>query len=109
MMKKRILSIVITLLISLGVQAQIDPQVIEVLNKSQEKMISPYGREIEMTIDVTLMVKLNGMKIRALEKDNITSCLATCEVLKVHFILGKMFGCSNKIDYLCKRLRKKSQ
>lgn len=69
----RILSIFFTLLISLGVQAQIDPQVVEVLKKSQEKIISPYGTEIEMTIDVTLMVKLTGMKIRALEKDNITS------------------------------------
>ena len=58
---------------SLGVEAQIDPPVIEVLNKSQEKMTSPYGTEIETTIDVTLMVKLTGMKIRALEKDNITS------------------------------------
>ena len=52
------------------IHAQIDPQVIEVLKKSQEKMSNPHGTEIEMTIDVTLMVKLTGMKIKCSEKNN---------------------------------------
>ena len=52
------------------IHAQIDPQVIEVLKKSQEKMSNPHGTEIEMTVDVTLMVKLTGMTIRCSEKNN---------------------------------------
>ena len=52
------------------IHAQIDPQVIEVLKKSQEKMSNSHGTEIEMTIDVTLMVKLTGMKIKCSEKNN---------------------------------------
>jgi hypothetical protein len=52
------------------IHAQIDPQVIEVLKKSQDKMSSPHGTEIEMTIDVTLMVKLTGMTIKCSEKNN---------------------------------------
>ena len=52
------------------IHAQIDPQVIEVLKKSQEKMSNSHGTEIEMTIDVTLMVKLTGMKIKSSEKNN---------------------------------------
>ena len=53
-----------------NIQAQIDPQVIEVLKKSQEKMSNPHGTEIEMTIEVTLMVKLTGMTITCSEKNN---------------------------------------
>ena len=69
-MKKILLTVAVAIMTTMSVNAQIDPQVIEVLKKSQEKMSSPHGTEIEMTIDVTLMVKLTGMTIRSLEKNN---------------------------------------
>ena len=62
--------VVAAMMVAVNVNAQIDRQVIEVLKKSQEKMSSPLGTEIEMTVDVTLMVKLSAMKIKALEKNN---------------------------------------
>ena len=61
---------VVSMMTTLIVHAQIEPQVIEVLKKSQEKMSSPDGTEMEMTVDVTLMVKLTGMKIKCSEKGN---------------------------------------
>ena len=68
---KRILMIAVAaMMAAVMIHAQIDPQVIEVLKKSQEKMSNPHGTEIEMTIDVTLMVKLTGMKIKCSEKNN---------------------------------------
>ena len=57
--------VVVAMIATVIIHAQIDPQVIEVLKKSQEKMSSPHGTEIEMTIDITLMVKLT-----ASEKNN---------------------------------------
>ena len=67
----RIFMLVVTaMMATVMIHAQIDPQVIEVLKKSQEKMSNPHGTEIEMTIDVTLMVKLTGMKIKCSEKNN---------------------------------------
>ena len=74
--------VVAAMMVSVNVNAQIDSQVIEVLKKSQEKMSSPLGTEIEMTVDVTLMVKLSAMKMKALEKNN-----------KLRVIMeSKMFG-----------------
>ena len=68
---KRIFMLVVTaMMATVMIHAQIDPQVIEVLKKSQEKMSNSHGTEIEMTIDVTLMVKLTGMKIKCSEKNN---------------------------------------
>ena len=68
---KRILMIAVAaMMAAVMIHAQIDPQVIEVLKKSQEKMSNPHGTEIELTIDVTLMVKLTGMKIKCSEKNN---------------------------------------
>lgn len=64
-----------------NIQAQIDPQVIEVLKKSQEKMSNPHGTEIEMTIEVTLMVKLTGMKIKCSEKNNKMRMFVESKVL----------------------------
>ena len=69
-MKKILLMAVVAMMTAANMCAQIDPQVIEVLKKSQEKMNNPHGTEVEMTIDVTLMVKLTGMKIKASEKNN---------------------------------------
>ena len=63
------------------IHAQIDPQVIEVLKKSQEKMSNPHGTEIEMTIEVTLMVKLTGMKIKCSEKNNKMRMFVESKVL----------------------------
>ena len=62
--------VVAAMMATVMIHAQIDPPVIEVLKKSQEKMSSPHGTEIEMTVDVTLMVKLTGMKIKSSEKNN---------------------------------------
>ena len=74
--------VVAAMMVAVNVNAQIDSQVIEVLKKSQEKMSSPLGTEIEMTVDVTLMVKLSAMKMKALEKNN-----------KLRVIMeSKMFG-----------------
>ena len=69
-MKIFFVMVVAAMMAAVNVNAQIDPQVIEVLKKSQEKMSSPLGTEIEMTIDVTLMVKLTGMTIKCSEKNN---------------------------------------
>ena len=96
----RILSIFFTLLISLGVQAQIDPQVVEVLKKSQEKIISPYGTEIEMTIDVTMMVKLTGIKIRALEKDNKLRMFMESKVMGVELMAETGFDGQQEWRYI---------
>ena len=62
--------VVVAMIATVIIHAQIDPQVIEVLKKSQEKMSSPHGTEIEMTVEVTLMVKLTGMTIKCSEKNN---------------------------------------
>ena len=69
-MKRLFVMVVVTMMATVIIHAQIDPQVIEVLKKSQEKMSNPLGTEIEMTIDVTLMVKLTGMTIKCSEKNN---------------------------------------
>ena len=61
---------VVAMMATVIVHAQIDPKVIEVLKKSQEKMSNPHGTEIEMTVEVTLLVKLTGMKIKCAEKNN---------------------------------------
>ena len=50
--------VVAAMMATMIVHAQIDPKVIEVLKKSQEKMSNPHGTEIEMTVEVTLLVKL---------------------------------------------------
>ena len=81
-MKRILVMVVAAMMVAVNVNAQIDRQVIEVLKKSQEKMSSPLGTEIEMTVDVTLMVKLSAMKMKALEKNN---------KLKV-IMESKMFG-----------------
>ena len=62
-MKRKFMLVVTAMMATVMIHAQIDPQVIEVLKKSQEKMSNPHGTEIEMTIDVTLMVKLTGISI----------------------------------------------
>lgn len=80
-MKKILLTVAVAIMTAMSVNAQIDPQVIEVLKKSQEKMSSPHGTEIEMTIDVTLMVKLTGMTIRSLEKNNKIRLFAESKVM----------------------------
>ena len=81
-MKRILVMVVAAMMVAVNVNAQIDSQVIEVLKKSQEKMSSPLGTEIEMTVDVTLMVKLSAMKMKALEKNN-----------KLRVIMeSKMFG-----------------
>ena len=69
-MKRILMMEVAAMMATVMIHAQIDPQVIEVLKKSQEKMSNPHGTEIEMTIDVTLMVKLTGIKITSSEKGN---------------------------------------
>ena len=69
-MKRILMMAVAAMMATVMIHAQIDPQVIEVLKKSQDKMSSPHGTEIEMTIDVTLMVKLTGMTIKCSEKNN---------------------------------------
>lgn len=69
-MKRILMMAVAAMMATVMIHAQIDPQVIEVLKKSQEKMSNPHGTEIEMTVDVTLMVKLTGMTIRCSEKNN---------------------------------------
>ena len=61
---------VVAMMAATNVNAQIPSQVIEVLKKSQEKMSSPLGTEIEMTIEVSLMVKLSAMKFKSYEKNN---------------------------------------
>ena len=66
-MKRILMMAVAAMMATVMIHAQIDPQVIEVLKKSQEKMSNPHGTEIEMTVDVTLMVKLTGMTIRCSE------------------------------------------
>ena len=69
-MKRFLMMAVAAMMATVIIHAQIDPKVIEVLKKSQEKMSNPHGTEIEMTVEVTLMVKLTGMKIRCAEKNN---------------------------------------
>ena len=69
-MKKIFMLVVAAMMATVMIHAQIDPQVIEVLKKSQEKMSNPHGTEIEMTVEVTLLVKLTGMKIKCAEKNN---------------------------------------
>ena len=63
------------------VDAQIDPQVIEVLKKSQEKMSHPQGTETVMTVEVTLMVKLTGMTIRCSAKGDKLRLFVDSKVL----------------------------
>ena len=82
-MKRILLLVVVALMAAVNVNAQIDPQVIEVLKKSQEKMSSPHGTEIEMTIDITLMVKITGMTIKSSEKNNkLRLILAACHPIQ---------------------------
>ena len=73
--------VVVAMIATVIIHAQIDPQVIEVLKKSQEKMSSPHGTEIEMTIDITLMVKLTGMTIKCSEKNNKLRMLVESKVM----------------------------
>ena len=68
---KRILMIVVAaMMAAVSIQAQIDPKVIEVLNKSQEKTNDPHGTEIDMTVEATMVVKLTAVNIKTLEKNN---------------------------------------
>ena len=69
-MKKILLTVAVTIMAAVSMNAQIEPKVIEVLNKSQEKTNNPQGTEIDMTVEVTMVVKLTGMKIKTLEKND---------------------------------------
>ena len=68
-MKKILLTVAVAIMAAVSINAQIEPKVIEVLNKSQEKTNNPQGTEIDMTVEVTMVVKLTGMKIKTLEKN----------------------------------------
>ena len=63
-MKKILLIVAVAMMAAVSIQAQIEPKVIEVLKKSQEKINNPQGTEIEMTVEATMVVKLTGMKVR---------------------------------------------
>ena len=99
-LKRILLIVVIAMIAAVNSNAQIDPQVREVLKKSQEKMSSPYGTEIEMTIDVTLMVKLTGMKIRALEKNNKTRLFLESKVMGQELVVESGFDGKQEWQYV---------
>ena len=84
---------------AVNINAQIESKVIEVLKKSQEKINNPQGTEIEMTIDVTLMVKLTGMKIRCAEKNNMIRMFMESKVMGQEMTVETGFDGQQEWEY----------
>ena len=87
-------------MMTVAINAQIDPQVIEVLKKSQEKMSSPHGTEMEMTVEVTLMVKLTGMKIKCSEKNNKMRMFVESKVMGQELLVESGFDGQQEWRYI---------
>ena len=98
-MKKILLIVAVAMMAAVSIQAQIEPKVIEVLKKSQEKINNPQGTEIEMTIDVTLMVKLTGMKIRCAEKNNMIRMFMESKVMGQEMTVETGFDGQQEWEY----------
>ena len=81
------------------IQAQIEPKVIEVLKKSQEKISNPRGTEIDMTVEVTMVVKLTGMKIKTLEKNNKMRMFVESKLLGKELVAESGFDGQQEWEY----------
>lgn len=99
-MKRILMMAVVAMMATVFIHAQIDPQVIEVLKKSQEKMNNPHGTEIEMTIEVTLMVKLTGMTIRCSEKNNKMRMFMESKVMGQELMVETGFDGQQEWQYI---------
>ena len=98
-MKRILMMVAVTMLAVVNIQAQIAPQVVEVLKKSQEKMSSPHGTEIDMTVEVTMMVKLTGMKIKTLEKNDKMRMYVESKVFGKELMVETGFDGQQEWDY----------
>ena len=84
---------------AVSIQAQIEPKVIEVLKKSQEKTNNPQGTEIDMTVEVTMLVKLTGMKIKMLEKNDKMRMFVESKLLGKELVAESGFDGQQEWEY----------
>ena len=96
---KVLVVLVATMMAAVNVNAQIEPKVIEVLNKSQETISNPQGTEVDMTVDVTMVVKLTGMKIKTLEKNDKMRMYVESKVFGKELMVETGFDGQQEWDY----------
>lgn len=96
---KVLVVLVATMMAAANVNAQIEPKVIEVLNKSQEAISNPQGTEVDMTVDVTMVVKLTGMKIKTLEKNNKMRMYTESKLLGKELVVETGFDGQQEWNY----------
>ena len=98
-MKKILLIVAVAMMAAVSIQAQIEPKVIEVLKKSQEKINNPQGTEIEMTVEATMVVKLTGMKVRTLEKNDKMRMFVESKLLGKEMVAESGFDGQQEWEY----------
>lgn len=96
---KTLFILLFTIMTAVSAQAQIAPKVIEVLKKSQQTISNPQGTEVDMTVDVTMVVKLTGMKIKTLEKNNKMRMYTESKVLGKELAIEAGFDGQQEWEY----------
>ena len=74
-------------------------QVKEVLKKCQEKMSCPHGMKVDMTVEVTMLVKLTGAKIKTLEKNDKVRMLVESKMLGKEMVTETGFDGQQEWEY----------
>ena len=96
---KTLVILVVTMMATANINAQMAPKVIEVLKKSQEAISNPQGTEVDMTVDVTMVVKLTGMKIKTFEKNNKMRMYTESKLLGKEMVVETGFDGQQEWDY----------
>ena len=99
MKMKTLVILVVTLMATANINAQMAPKVIEVLKKSQEAISNPQGTEVDMTVDVTMVVKLTGMKIKTFEKNNKMRMYTESKLLGKELVVETGFDGQQEWNY----------
>ena len=84
---------------TLSTQAQIDPQVTQILKKCQEKMNDPRGVETTMTLDVGLVVKIMSGTITTVEKGNKMKAMTTMKIMGKSMTMETGFDGTQQWEY----------
>ncbi|MBR5655941.1 MAG: hypothetical protein IKW98_04565 [Prevotella sp.] len=85
---------------TLSAQAQVDPQVTQILKKCQEKMTDPRGVETTMTLDVGLVVKIMSGTITTVEKGNKMKAMTTMKIMGKSMTMETGFDGTQQWEYI---------
>ena len=106
---KMIMAAILMICGTMSAQAQIDPQVTEIMRKCENVMSNPAGLEMTMTIEARMVVKLSGITATVAMKNEKSKATMVMKVLGREVITEEGFDGTQEWNYKHIDLKKKGK